>query len=110
MLLVSSDLNARARISKATEQIGAEWDATSVDGLLARLGQGGCDILILDLDAGIDAVVAAVAQAGNEDLLPPSVGGYYSHVDEETAARAQAAGIKPVRRGRFWTQLTSYLS
>jgi CheY-like chemotaxis protein len=108
--LASGDLNARARISQAAEAIGATWEATSLDGLQDALDERSFDLLILDLDADTTNALDAVAAARSRGSLPQEVIGYYSHVDAEAAQRAREASITPVRRGRFWTQLTNYLS
>jgi hypothetical protein len=57
-------------------------------------------VIVVDLDrAGVP-----------EDLpsLVPAVG-YYSHIDQDVAERATAAGITPIRRGTFWADLGEIL-
>jgi hypothetical protein len=99
-LLVSSDLMARERVRSAAERLGMEV-------AFARPGPDvdveGFDVVVLDLDeAGAPVIDSFGGRAG--------VVGYFSHVDTALGERAKAAGIRAVRRGRFWSDLDSYLT
>lgn len=107
IFLASGDLQARARVGAAAERIGAEV----VDGAAVGFGDrlDGIDVLVLDLDAGRDAALAELAPLAVDDRLPARVIGFYSHIDTDLEAAAKAAGIEPVRRGRFWRDLEEVL-
>ena len=49
-------------------------------------------------------IVVDLDREGVPGALPPGIPavGYYSHVDEDVARRAEDAGITPIRRGSFW--------
>ena len=105
ILLVGSDLNARARLEKAA---GASAVQVAAGTRLASVPPG-VDTIVLDLDAGGDGLVEDVAS-----LVPdhPEVSfvGFYSHVDEALGSAAKAAGIDVYPRGRFWSELAEILA
>jgi CheY-like chemotaxis protein len=110
ILLVGGDLNARARISSAAEAAGAEWETSGAGALMDRLEEVRPDVLILDLDGAGREVLPRLAEAAGRGLLPPETVGYYSHVDVAVAAEAKQAGVRAIRRGRFWRDVGALLS
>lgn len=110
MLLLGGDLNARARLEGAADAIGATWETVSADSLLEKLGAEPVDTLIVDLDTQRRSALPLIGEARDRGILPARVIGYYSHVDTAAAQEAREAGVKPVKRGRFWTGLASFLS
>jgi hypothetical protein len=101
VLVVASDLMARERIRSVAERLGMEIS-------FARPGEHGdlegFDVVVLDLDEIGAEVAEAMTPTG------PRVLGYYSHVDVALGEAAERAGIRAVRRGRFWSDLGSYLT
>jgi hypothetical protein len=100
VLVVASDLMARERLRAAADRLG-------MGVTFARPGEArsfeGYDVVVLDLDEiGIESVPEA-AEGG------PRLLGYFSHVDVALKEKAEAQGVRPVRRGRFWSDLDSYL-
>jgi hypothetical protein len=100
VLVVASDLMARERLRVAADRL-------DIRATFARPGEApafeGYDVVVLDLDEiGIEAVPQATE--GGPRLL-----GYFSHVDIALKEKAEAQGIRPIRRGRFWSGLDSYL-
>ena len=82
VLAVVADLMLSSRVAEGLGVAGHQVEVVAV--LPERVD---AEVIVCDLDA-VDA--AAVAAAG-----PPSLG-FYSHVDAETRASAQAAGIDVV--------------
>lgn len=107
IFLASGDLQARARVGAAAERIGAEVVEGAAVGFGDRLE--GVDVLVLDLDAGRDAALAELAPLAVDGRLPARVIGFFSHIDTDLEAAASAAGVEPVRRGRFWGDLEEIL-
>lgn len=107
IFLASGDLQARARVGAAAERIGAEVVEGAAVGFGDRLE--GVDVLVLDLDAGRDAALAELAPLAVDGRLPARVIGFFSHIDTDLEAAAGAAGVEPVRRGRFWGDLEEIL-
>lgn len=107
IFLASGDLQARARLGAAAERIGAEVVEGAAVGFSDRLE--GIDVLVLDLDAGRDEALTEIAPLAVDGRLPARVIGFYSHIDDELAAAATAAGVEAVRRGRFWSDLEKIL-
>ena len=110
VLLISGDLMARERVRSAAAQasIGVRYGAPG--SLLASLRSTSPDVLVLDLDSGGAPVLEEVVAAREEDLLPARVLGYFSHVDTALGEAAERAGVKAVRRGRFWSSLPGLLT
>ncbi len=105
ILLVGSDINARARLEKAAGTTPVQVAATTRLPVLPE----GLDLVVLDLDAGRDALIddaAALAPSHPEVRFA----GFYSHVDEALGAKAREAGIEIYPRGRFWSELPAILS
>jgi hypothetical protein len=88
--IVGRDLKDRDRLDRAA----------AAAGLGTSPAEGSPALVVIDLDR--EGVPAA---------LPPGVPavGYYSHIDEDVAERAAAAGITPIRRGAFWADLADIL-
>jgi hypothetical protein len=101
VLVVSSDLMARERVRAAAERLGLEVS-------FARPGEGGdrggFDVVVLDLDEMGAEAAGAVASPGARII------GFYSHVDVSLGEAAERAGIRAVRRGRFWSDLDAHLT
>ncbi|MBW3595547.1 MAG: hypothetical protein KY391_08205 [Actinobacteria bacterium] len=93
ILFYGSDLRDRDRLERAAAAARLEvrpyspgsWEAIEEP-----------ELVVIDLD-----------RAGVPENLPEAVRaiGYYSHVDAETARRAEAADIVAIPRGRFWPDL-----
>jgi hypothetical protein len=109
LLLAASDLMAGERVRSAATHLGIEVRAVAPARLLEALRADVPDILVCDLDQGREPMLADLETARAEDVLPRTVVGYYSHVDAALGDAARAAGCTPVRRGRFWSDLPSYL-
>jgi hypothetical protein len=94
VLSISTDLMLGSRVEGALSAAGHE---VVTSGSLDPAKLSDAEVVVADLDV---ADLAALAAAG----LP--VLGYYSHVDVETKARAEAAGIdKVVPRSRMSREL-----
>jgi hypothetical protein len=65
-------------------------------------------LLILDLDRGREPALDELDSVAAGDR-PPTVVGFFSHVDAGLAIAARAAGCEPIPRGRFWTALPDLL-
>ena len=109
ILVVGGDLMAHQRIRSAAEATGTEAHFVAFGGLVAALDSDSFDLLIVDLDDGRDAVLDEVRDAGSRELLPDAVLGYYSHVDVALGKMAEGAGVRPFRRGHFWSSLPTLL-
>jgi hypothetical protein len=109
ILVVGGDLMAHGRIRSAAESTGTEAHFVAFGGLIAALAEDSFDLLIVDLDDGRDPVLDEVRDAGGKGLLPRTVVGYYSHVDMALGKMAEGAGVRPLRRGHFWSSLPSIL-
>jgi hypothetical protein len=96
ILLISTGLNSRIRL----EALGLEVVACRPDDLQRRLKAGTFEAVVIDLDeAGVLAVPETTAK----------VLGFYSHVDEQMAEKARAAGIDAYPRSRFWREAAGLL-
>lgn len=105
--LASGDLQSRARIGSAAERLGLELTTGAAVGFGDHLD--GVGVLVLDLDAGRDAALTELAHAATSGEVPARVLGFYSHVDEELRAAAEAAGVEAITRGEFWRNLEEIL-
>lgn len=103
VLLVSRDLNARARVEGAAPDGATVAVRSRLEGV-AR----GVTLVLLDLDAGGDELVASVTELSQNS---PGVRwvGFFSHVAEDLGRKATAAGIEAIPRGRFWRELPKLL-
>lgn len=110
VVAVSGDLMARARLEDGAARAGARLEMASTDSFTEKLRSLRPDLLVLDLDAGRDKVLQRLDEARGHGWLPPRVIGFVSHVDEELAAAARAAGCEPLPRGRFWRTLQEILA
>ncbi|MEA2446467.1 MAG: hypothetical protein QOK47_104 [Actinomycetota bacterium] len=104
VLLVSRDLNARARVEGA---LGTDLELTAVSSL--NHVPAGVKLVLLDLDAGGRELVDRVADLGAAE---PGIRwiGFFAHIDEELGGLAREAGIEAVPRGRFWRELPDLLA
>jgi hypothetical protein len=94
VLSISTDLMLGSRVEGA---LGAAGHEVVTAGSLAAAPPDGIDAIVADLDVADPDALAATG-------LP--VLGYYSHVDVDTKARADAAGIdKVVPRSRMSREL-----
>ena len=111
IVLVGRDLKDRDRLWRGTEHLlGRTVSQTGAERLIPFLEKDeGVDILVISLDEGGREVIEALKVAAERDLLPPRVVGFYSHVREEIAAEAKAAGVEAYPRSRFWRELPSLL-
>ena len=88
--IIGRDLKDRDRLERASSEVGLSVEPSPEPPAL----------IVIDLD-----------REGVPHDLPagiPAVG-YYSHIDEDVAQRAEAAGIAAIRRGTFWTDLPEIL-
>lgn len=106
ILLVSPDLQARARVEAAAHPRGWRVEVRPPDAAGDPTLQGGVPAAaILDLDHMDDP-------AAWLDRLPARPGrllGFYSHVRHGAGAAARAAGIEVYPRSRFWRELSGLL-
>jgi hypothetical protein len=109
VLLIGSDLMARERIRSAAAHLEMKSVSTTPADMIEALRSQVPDVLVLDLDEGREALLADLDAARAEDLTPGVVIGFYSHVDAELGRRAEEAGCRAVRRGRFWASLPDLL-
>ena len=88
--IIGRDLKDKDRLERAAAALG----------LGVEPGEGPPGLIVIDLD-----------REGVPSDLPAGVTavGYYSHIDAEIAAQAEAAGIAAIRRGMFWTDLPEIL-
>ena len=105
IVLVDADLSARARIDAAARRRGFELVTCTGAGLEDTLERMRAAAVVVDLDSGGTAALAAVEAARRVDLLPVRVVGFFSHVDADLGRAARAAGIEALPRGRFWSGL-----
>ena len=100
---MSSDLQARVRVQRASEAEGLALEVISP-------ASGGAvpaaDVVVLDLDQ-IDDVSRWLE---TRELGAPRLLGFFSHVQRQSGAAAEAAGIEVYARGRFWRQIGQLLS
>jgi hypothetical protein len=101
LVVVTRDLLAIGRIESAAAAGGWEVVVTPPG---SDLGSGQkADLIVIDLDeVGAEWIRSA-------DLPAPAIG-FFSHIDEALGQTASEAGIKAVRRGRFWRDLGALLS
>ena len=90
MWFIGSDLRDRDRLERAAATVGL--GVTPSDEAPA--------VVVIDLDR---EAIPEVLPTGARLL------GYYSHIDPGAAARAEAAGITAIPRGRFWSTLPDAL-
>ena len=101
--LVGGDLNAVARVEAACRAAGRELRrARTVADALEDPPPG---LVVVDLDEGGPALVAALVEARRSGRLTSPVIAFYSHVDAAAGDAAEGAGIRAVPRGRFWREL-----
>ena len=97
ILFYGNDLRDRDRLERAAAEARVEVRAYS---------PGSCEpidpprLVVNDMD-----------RVGIPENLPEDVPviGYFSHVNEQAAMAARAAGIDPIRRGEFWDRLRQLL-
>lgn len=107
ILLISSDLQARARVEAAARASSLAVAFRSSTG--ERPGSPPtADIVVLDLDELGDDVDGWAAWARSADPQPRVIG-FFAHVQEATGARARALDLEVYRRGRFWRELAAIL-
>lgn len=100
---MSGDLQARVRVQHAAEAEGLALEVISP-------ASGGAlpaaDVIVLDLDE----VEYLSAWLGTRDVGTARLVGFFSHVQRESGAAAEAAGVEVYPRGRFWRQIGQLLS
>lgn len=108
VVLLDGDLLARGRIADAAGAAGLEVRVVQSAAGAGALVDAGPSIVVVDLDNGRDAALRVVEEARSAGLGAPVVG-FFSHVDRALGEAAEAAGVTPVRRGRFWATLGELL-
>ncbi len=107
VVVVLNDLIFETKIRSTAQALGIETVVTrTVDSLLAALQRRPTSLLLVDLNtSGVEAVAA-----GHAHIPRPRIIAYVSHVDQELAAQAKAAGADQVMpRSRFTTELPRIL-
>ena len=99
VFFVGSDLNARVRLEAVADEL---IPVSSV----ADLPVPPEGVVVVDLDAAGPDVWS---QLRSDPGLAERVVGFYSHVSEQLAKDAAAAGVRAYPRGRFWTNLRELL-
>ena len=106
------DLMFSSKVREAATALGVE--ARSVRSLEALVEgcRGGAGLVVVDLDARRLSPIAAIeALRADPSLAGLSVVGFFSHVHEERAEQARAAGCSQVlTRGAFVRELPALLS
>jgi hypothetical protein len=110
LLVVTSDLMARERVRSSASQSAMDVRYAAPGSVVETLRATAPDVLVIDLDAGGPPILGEVEAASAEGLLPERVLGYFSHVDTALGEAAERAGVKAVRRGRFWSSLPELLA
>jgi hypothetical protein len=95
-LLFGSNISASARGAGVPVRIVREAD---------KLANSGGRMLLVDL--ALDGAIAAAGEWGKTTGKP--VIGFVGHVDTETAAKAEAVGIRVMTRGAFSASLPQLL-
>ena len=103
MLLVGSDLSARARLEAAAQRAGWDLRTCRPDDAAEVVRREPVDLIVADLDYGRDVALEALRD------VTARVVGFYSHVDATLGEAARAAGVEAVPRGRFWRELDELL-
>jgi DNA-binding response OmpR family regulator len=101
---------ARGRLEQPLAAAGYALATTSAERLEEALRAEEPEVVILDLDAGGRAVLDRLQEARARGAVTGRVVGYFSHVDAELGAAAQAAGCTALPRGRFWRSLPEVLA
>ena len=111
IVLIGRDLKDRDRLWRASEGLADRTVAgAGAERALAFLAANQpVDVVVVDLDDGGPEVLEALVKAREQDLLPPRVLGYFSHVQEATGAAAREAGVEAYPRSRFWRELPDLL-
>lgn len=109
VVAVTGDLMARARLEDAAARAGARLEIASLDSVGEKIRTVRAGMLLLDLDAGREKLLARIDELRIRGSLPPRVIGFVSHVDADLAGAARAAGCDVVPRGRFWRTLPQLL-
>ncbi len=105
------DLRDRDRLWRATEHLAPRTVAgTGAHRVVEFLRENHpVDLVVVDLDSGGTEVPGALGAARREGLLPGDILGYFSHVREDIATAARAAGVAAYPRSRFWRELPTLL-
>ena len=106
ILLISSDLQARARLERAAGSAGLALAARSPGSGPPEASPQG--IVVLDLDELGAELPEWVRWARTRDPQQRVIG-FFAHVQEATGALGRELGIEVYRRGRFWRELDSLL-
>lgn len=107
--MLGGDLMARDRLLTAAAAAGAEVVTSPFGHLVDSLTDTPVDTLVVDLDEGREGALEEVETARDSDLLPPTVIGYFSHVDDALRRAAVEAGCTPIPRGKFWQEIATLL-
>ena len=107
LILVGGDLMATSRLEGVTRAAGAELERMPAARIEEAMSSHGATVVI-DLDAAPPELFEALSRIVRDEDSPRLLG-YYSHVNEDVAAQARAAGCEPIPRGRFWSEASDLL-
>ena len=104
------DLFFQAKLAETAKQLGIEFSACSTaDALVAEVTKGAAKLVVVDLNAR-NQPIEAIERLQAAGLAIPLVG-FLSHVQQELAERARAAGCREVMpRSKFTRELATILS
>ncbi|HVM35954.1 MAG TPA: hypothetical protein VM784_11500 [Actinomycetota bacterium] len=108
VVLLDGDLLARGRLQEATHAKGLDLRIIGSAAGAGELRNLDPSMVVVDLDNGRERALALVEEARLAGLDAPVIG-FFSHVDRALETAAEAAGVRAIRRGRFWAKLPEVL-
>ncbi|MGA8366744.1 MAG: hypothetical protein ACLQMT_02280 [Candidatus Acidiferrales bacterium] len=104
------DLFFQAKLAETAKQLGVEFSACSTpDALVAEVAKGAAKLVVVDLNAR-DHPLEAIERLQAAGLTIPLIG-FLSHVQQDLAERARAAGCREVMpRSKFTRDLATILA
>src|SRR5271170_3013900 len=104
------DLFFQVKIAEAAKQLGVEFRACSTaDALVAEVAKGAAKLVVVDLNARSQPI-EAIERLHAMGLAIPLVA-FLSHIQQDLAERARAAGCREVMpRSKFTRDLATILS
>ena len=111
VFVVVSDLFFLTRIQAVAARIGAPLESVSIAALPALCAERAPALVMIDLHGPGDVLGAVRSLKAEARTAKIQVVGFYSHVDNDTRARAIAAGVDQVLpRSAFTTRLPELLA